>query len=134
MAEAIARRLLDAEAGHEVASAGLHALDGAAATREVDAVLAEIGLDAGHHVARSLTPGMVAAADRIYVMTGRQRRELGLRHPEAAAKVELLDPSGAEVADPYARSTAAYRRCRDHIRAAVDDRVAEWRGDDPVRC
>jgi protein-tyrosine phosphatase len=124
-AEAIARDRIGE--GIEFGSAGLRAFPGAPASPNGVIAAAEIGVDLAGHRAMSLTPEVAASADSIYVMTRSQRREVSARFPEVADRVALLDPDGGDVADPYGRDLEAYRRSRDHIVAAIEQRRDEWR-------
>ncbi len=45
--------------------------------------------------------------------------------PDAADKIELLDPSGSGIPDPFGHDLDAYRRTRDAIARAVDARLTE---------
>ncbi len=127
LAEGLARRRLGPESGVTAGSAGLYALDDAPATAHAVEVAAEVGVDLSTHRARSVTRDMVEDADRIYVMT-RSQAEV-LRHLGAGrgAKVDLLDPDGEDIADPYGGDPAAYRAARDRIGAAIERRIAGWR-------
>jgi protein-tyrosine phosphatase len=127
-AEALARIEL-AELGDRVsfASAGLAALDGAPASTFAAAAAAETGVDLRRHAAAGLTPEAASRADRIYVMTRRQQRDLLDLDPDLASRVELLDPDGVDVDDPYGYTMEDYRRSRDHIADGVSRRAAEWR-------
>ncbi|HSR15677.1 MAG TPA: hypothetical protein VLL51_07990 [Gemmatimonadales bacterium] len=121
MAEVVARWM----AGEvvEAASAGIHGLEEAPASAHAVTVLAEIGLDGSGHVARRLTPALMARADRIYVMTEEQR---SLLSNWPGSPVELLDPGGGDIPDPYGRSLEDYRDTLRRIMAAVEARLASW--------
>ena len=127
LAEAIARALLGPESGVAFASAGLHALDGAPATPNALAAAAEVGLDLREHRARPVTREMVEASDRIYVMTQPLAEALAQLGEGLSGRVALLDAAGEDIPDPYGADPDAYRRVRDHIRAAVEARLGEWR-------
>ncbi|HOX06190.1 MAG TPA: L-threonylcarbamoyladenylate synthase [Planctomycetota bacterium] len=86
-------------------------------------VMAEAGVDISAHRSRPLSVGLIAAADRIYTMTERQRTSILEMVPEAAERTELLDPSG-DLLDPAGSDIAAYRDCRDRI-AVLVERVAQ---------
>ena len=62
-------------------------------------------------------------------------RELALtrRVPDAAsaANVELLDPAGEDVPDPFGGSLELYRQTADAISRMVDARMADWVGPSP---
>lgn len=127
MAEGLARAKLGPEAEAAFASAGLYALDGAPATDHAVRVAAEVGVDLGAHRARSVDRDMLQTADRIYVMARSQADALARLGNAGIDRVELLDPAGEEIPDPYGGDLAAYRRARDRIAAAVDARREEWR-------
>jgi len=128
MAEAIAREVCGGAV--RFSSAGLYAVEGARATGHAVAAVSEIGIDAGGHRARVLTPEMVAAADVILVMSAAHRDSVLAEHPEASGKVHLLDPQGVDVADPYGGSDQEYRAARDHIAAAIEARHCQWQEPD----
>jgi protein-tyrosine-phosphatase len=126
MAEAIARdRAGDLRV--EFGSAGLQATEGMPASPRATAAAAEIGLDLGGHAASQFTLRGGSAVDRIYVMTEAQRRVLLQMDPGLGGKVDLLDPEGRDVPDPYGLEIDAYRAVRDHIAGAVTRRTGEWR-------
>jgi protein-tyrosine-phosphatase len=125
MAEAMARRTL-AGTGLQVESAGLYALEGAPASEHARTAVAETGADAEDHVARPVTREMVERADRIYVMTDAHRTALLHMGADLEDKVELLDPSGENIADPYGEDLEFYRDVRDRIAAAIEVRLGEW--------
>ena len=86
-------------------------------------------MDANAHRAQPLTVELVQRAERIYAMTaGHRDAVLGLV-PAAAARVELLDPTGA-VADPIGGGAEAYRRCAAHIEQLVKARQQEFLDED----
>ncbi len=126
MAEGIARERL-ADTAAAVASAGTHAMVGYPA--EPSAVLAarEAGASIFEHRGAQLDADMLESFDRVYVMTARHRAHLHRRFGELAEKVELLDPDGVDIADPYGHPPPAYRRVRDRIEVAIEARLADWR-------
>ena len=127
MAEAIARDRLGPGAGVVFESAGLYALDEAPATPHAVEAAGELGADLSTHRARSLTRAMVEEADRIYVMTRSQAEALGHMGADLGGKLDLLEPMGEDIADPYGGDAAAYRHARDRIAKAVEARLEEWR-------
>lgn len=126
LAEGLARARLGPEAGVTFSSAGLYALDGAPSTPHAVAVAAEVGVDLGGHRARSATRELLEGADRIYGMTRSQVEALVRLGGDVAGRVALLDPSGADIPDPYGGDVGAYRRARDQIAATVEARWEEW--------
>lgn len=126
LAEGIARARLGPESGIAFESAGLDALDEAPATPHALAVAAEAGADLDAHRARQATREMVERADCVYVMTRSQAEALARMGSPGGDRVALLDPAGEDIPDPYGQDLDAYRRARDHIRAAVEARLGEW--------
>lgn len=130
LAEGIARARLDPGTGVVFESAGLYALDGAPATPNAAAVAAEMGVDLSAHRARSVTPELLEAADRIYVMTRAQAESLARLAGGGEDRVSLLYPDGQDIPDPYGGDLDAYRAARDRIIAAVEGRREEWQQPD----
>lgn len=134
MAEAIARAHVEAhkpEDGTEiiVASAGVMAGNGMPATPEAMEAARELGGDLSGHRSRGLTPEMVAAADRVFVMTAahgaRAEALLGLGAQDGDhAKIEPLDPDG-DIPDPIGGSPEVYRQTAQRIRVAIAKRFQE---------
>ncbi len=137
MAAGIARKLLAerlettpgrlADMGFELSSMGVFAAVGDTASRPAIAAMAEDGIDLSEHRSRPAIPDEVARQDRVYCMT-RSHREalLALLPPGKAAHVELLDPRGGDVPDPFGGGRAEYRSALDRIAAAVHARLEDW--------
>jgi protein-tyrosine-phosphatase len=119
MAEAIAAERHEAP-GFQFASAGVDAVEGSAPSPAAVRTCAEIGVDLSRKRARPLDGEAVAWADRIYVMTAAHRDRVLGDHP--GAPVELLDPGGADIEDPYGLPDAVYREVRERIVAALGER------------
>jgi len=145
MAETLARSILGARLGLELrgrpslddprlaafgfrlASAGVQAGRGACASPEAVQVMAEAGLDLSEHRSAPALADAVRAAQRVYCMTSAHRQALlGLLPPGAAAHVELLDPEGRDVPDPIGGGYEDYLACAFALRAALEERAAEW--------
>ncbi len=99
--------------GIEIASAGIGAWEGAAASEGAYLVMLERGYDLSAHRARQLTREMVEQSDLILAMGRAQLariRELG-----GGARAHLLgefagrDPESAEIRDPYGTELDSYR-------------------------
>jgi len=88
----------------------------------VDAARAR-GIDLRGHRSRPLTPHLLDSADRVLVMEGAQRSRLLEFAADAAGKVDLLDPSGRDVPDPFGRGPETYSRVADLIERAVEHRA-----------
>ncbi len=108
------------------ASAGLSTLDDMPASENSIIAGAEAQLDLHGHATRVLTPGLIERARAVYCMSQSHRRAVLAEVPSAADKFAVLRKDGLDVADPYGRELAAYRRVRDEIRAAVVARLPEW--------
>jgi protein-tyrosine phosphatase len=111
------------EAGIFVLSAGTLAPEGMTASPRGVAVAAEHGVDLTGHVSTRLTISMAEAADRIFCMDTAQVeyvRSLG-----AHSTAELLVPKGEDIPDPRGHDLEFYRRVRDQIEAALDERLPE---------
>ncbi|BAS28926.1 ribose 5-phosphate isomerase B [Limnochorda pilosa] len=135
MAEALLRKRLQeggpagpaADLAARVASAGLHASEGAPATEPTRQVLRERGVELADQRARRLRPEMVAQADWIVAMTADLRDEIRRRHPEKADRiVTLLEVAGSagpggspDVPDPYGLPLEHYRQTADLLEAAL---------------
>lgn len=117
MAEALAGKILrslNLAEKVEVASAGLNAFPGAAASREACSVLKEKGIDVSGHRARQLNEEMVRQADLILTMTAAQKRRLLELFPEAARKIFVLKEfAGAGDSPASSRLAEVMRRIRD---------------------
>jgi len=113
--------------GFEVTSMGVFAAVGDSASRPAIAVMAEDGIDLSDHRSRPAVPDEIARQDRVYCMT-RSHREalLALLPPGKAAHVELLDPRGLDIPDPFGAGRVEYRAAADRIAAAVRARLEEW--------
>jgi len=127
LAEGLARARLGPEAGVIFESAGLYALDGAPATPHSLVVATEEGVDLVAHRARQITAEMIERADRVYVMTRVQLDGLARLGAGVGERAALLDPSGEDIPDPYGGDLDAYRRVRDRVVAAIEERREDWR-------
>ena len=126
MAAGIARERLRGS-DVEIGSAGTHALVGRSAEPSAVVAAQEAGALILDHRGAQLDEEMLRSYDHVYVMTADQLELIRARFGERAAHVELLDPDGIDVADPYRQPPSAYRQVRDRIVAAIDARVEDWR-------
>lgn len=125
MAEVLLRERLRGR-GVEVGSAGLAALVGRAVDPEAAAVLAARGLAADGHVARRITPELIAGADLVLAMDLRQLSAIRAIAPEARGKAFLLGKwiGDAHVPDPYGKPREAFEQAYALIERAVDGWIA----------
>jgi tRNA threonylcarbamoyl adenosine modification protein (Sua5/YciO/YrdC/YwlC family) len=130
MAERLLRSMLSeklgaAASGYRVVSAGTAAGHGSASFPEAEIAVKELGGDLTGHASRPLSISMAEDADRIYVMTRSHKSVLEEWMPELAGRIALLDPSGAEVADPFGGSLESYRATARRIRELLERRLPE---------
>jgi L-threonylcarbamoyladenylate synthase len=141
IAEGLARAALRAalqvknedEFGFRIGSAGVYAGPGAPASPHAIETLAERDIALGDHLSTPALESLVADQDRVYCMTASHRAALLSMLPEGAAgNVELLDPGGGDVPDPFGGSLEVYRQTADAISSMVDARLADWVGPTPA--
>ncbi|MCY2961497.1 MAG: L-threonylcarbamoyladenylate synthase [Planctomycetota bacterium] len=137
MAEGLARKLLAerlettpgrlADMGFELASMGVFAPVGDPASRQAIAAMAEDGIDLSGHRSRPAIQDEIARQDRVYCMTRAHREALlALLPPGKGVHVELLDPRGVDVPDPFGAGRPEYRAAADRIAAAIRVRLDDW--------
>lgn len=135
MAEGIARaairRALSADDetafGFQVASAGVYAGTGSPPSEHAVTALRDRKIDLSAHGSRPAIPREVAEADRVYCLTRSHRAALlAALPPGAAGSVELLDPEGRDVPDPFGGPLEIYRQTADVIEAFIEDRLTNW--------
>jgi protein-tyrosine-phosphatase len=129
MAEYCLRAALGADSPWRVRSAGVFAMQGAAATAEAILVLREHGVDLSEHRSRPLTPELVDEARLIVVMTRLHREQVLAVRPGVAGKIYPLrtfDPhaTDTDLDDPIGLSVDAYRSTSRAIRAAIPGLLA----------
>lgn len=140
MAEALARALLSqrlevgdagrirlAEFGFELVSMGVMAAHGAPASTGATEVMAERGIDLRSHRSRPALPEALLRCDRIYGLTASHVESLRAALPPGRRPpLELLDPSGADIADPLGGPRSAYQHSLADIERALRARLDEW--------
>jgi protein-tyrosine phosphatase len=133
MAEAIARShiLREGWVDVEVASAGVAAADGDAASDGALVVTLEEGQDLSTHRARALTPAMVDEAGLILAMGYRHLDRV--RAMGGGARAQLLtayargDAEALPVADPFGGDLDTYRATYAELKHAVIAALDRWR-------
>ncbi len=133
MAAAIFRRMLadrrgvkeEALEGTRILSAGTAAGGGLFPPEGAERAAKEYGAGLSSHESRPLTASMVEEADRVFVMTEQHRESIAKWMPEHAEKVELLDPEGGEIGDPFGDSEEAYRATAKRIHECLEKRIRE---------
>jgi L-threonylcarbamoyladenylate synthase len=114
-----------------VLSAGTSASPGSEATPETDQAVRALGIDPApleRHRSRELTAAMVDEADAVYAMTAAHAREASRIAPQAASKIMVLDPSGADIPDPIGGGAEVYTRTARRLEDLIRRRLAESAG------
>ncbi|MCA9238727.1 MAG: Sua5/YciO/YrdC/YwlC family protein, partial [Planctomycetales bacterium] len=129
MAEALMRRALAErlgcrmdeldQRGVAVASAGIQAMGGAAASREANELMTELGCPLDNHLSQMLTEQMARHADLLLTMTRGHRHAIVAAWPDAAERTMPLMPDGSDVADAIGGSLEVYSACARQINDAV---------------
>ena len=131
LAEGILRRTLAERLGcreeqladldYHVTSAGTSAEPGHRASRRTRQVAREMfnpPIDLEDHRSRKLTEEMLSQATRIVCMERSQREEILAFYPHRVRDVILLDPEGADIADPAGQGMDVYRRLAKRLQGA----------------
>ena len=108
---------------HQVASAGVWALDGRPASEHAITVMAECGIDISDHIARTVTADDMAEADLILVMSRDQAQVLRNTWPQYDWKVHRLSEMAGkrqDVEDPYGGPIEEYRASADIIERYIE--------------
>jgi len=116
--------------GPLVLSAGTGGASGQPASPSAMEAMDTRGLDLRQHSSRPLDADLLSGADLILCMTASHREVvaealagLGSADPPT---VELMDPEGRDVDDPFGGPTAVYERCAADLETMVGQRVADW--------
>jgi protein-tyrosine phosphatase len=135
MAEALFRKMLAdrlrcredelIDHGYMVASAGLAAYKGAAASPEAVELLRKDGVDLSGHESQPVTEELLQHCDHIFTMTRSHREALLSAFPETSGQVRLLSALSQDVSDPMGAGPEEYARCRDVIRQHLEKILAD---------
>ena len=120
MERRFAGRLRSGAVPFVVASAGLSAFPGGAASPEAITAMKERSLDLNQHQSQPLTERALEQADLVLTMTGNHRAAIVDQMPQYAEKVHLLSGSNADVSDPFGGSQAVYSECAAQIDGYLD--------------
>jgi protein-tyrosine phosphatase len=143
MAERLLQRALQAAAAAEpglleplVRSAGVHADEGQPPSAAAVEALAALGLDLSDHATRPLRPELLSRADLVLCMTAAQAELVAARleldvAPAERPPLELFDPDGQDVPDPFggdrARYAAVARQLERLARRRAEHLLQPWR-------
>jgi len=115
----------DRAGGLRVASAGVSAGPGAPPTPEAVRAVESLGASMPRRASRPVTPDLLAQARVIYCMTREHARRIVQLAPDAADRVQLLDPEGEDVPDPLGSEQARYDETARRIQGMVRRRLEE---------
>ncbi|MDY6045112.1 MAG: hypothetical protein SPI65_06010 [Peptoniphilus sp.] len=106
-----------------VRSRGLAARDGESMSMGALKVLAEEGINATFHSAKTVTDEDFAWADKVYGMTRTMTANLKRGWPQYADKIEPF--AEKDVVDPFGGSMALYRVTRDDLLKEIERKLKE---------
>jgi protein-tyrosine phosphatase len=112
--------------GFFVLSAGLSAMMGGEAAPEATEVARSFGADLAGHQSRPMTAELASGADYLVAMTRSHLRSLQSQFPRAGSPPRLLDPAGADIADPIGCEHSVYEECGRDIWRHLDALVEEF--------
>lgn len=109
----------------KVESAGINALVGKPADRDMSKVAEMHGLSLNDHVAQQFSANLGAKYDLILVMESGHRREIATIAPQLAGRVMLFDKWIGEkgIDDPYLQSIEFHERTFNALSKAADSWV-----------
>jgi protein arginine phosphatase len=99
----------------DVYSAGLQAYPGQSASDGARAVMEAQDLDIDDHRSRVVSSDLLARMDYVFALTSSHREALMALAPEIADRLDLLDPDGEDVIDPFGGPTSDYEACAERI-------------------
>lgn len=120
VSEAILKKQLEERgiANVNVASAGMHALNGRSADPRSLKVAPEFGVTVSQHRAQLLTQALIDAYDLVIVMDIQNAAEFLIRYPDAGGKLFMLRQfseqsrgAGRDIPDPYPGDEDYMRQC-----------------------
>jgi tRNA threonylcarbamoyl adenosine modification protein (Sua5/YciO/YrdC/YwlC family) len=113
------------KAGFRVESAGLSAGDGSPASPGAIEAARRAGVALEHHRTRQVTADRLVEADLVFAMSFEHVLRIRRVFGRAAESVQLLDPGGDDVADPFGGSTEAYVDCFRRLESLIRARLSE---------
>jgi protein-tyrosine phosphatase len=105
-----------------VLSAGIAAMNGAAASPEAVETMAGQQIELGDHESQPLNERIARFADVILTMTRGHREAICAQWPEMAPRVQLLCHDKRDVGDPIGGPAELYQQCAGQI----EDQLDEW--------
>lgn len=124
MAQALAEKMIeDNGLDIKVGSAGLFADGHSPASEKAKRAVIRYGASLEGHVSTPLTEKAAKEADRIYAMTQDHAKLLKLSRPDLSDRIELFDPDGKDIPDPYGGSQKVYDDCAERINECLKKRL-----------
>ena len=121
MAQALAEKMIeDNGLDIKVGSAGLFADGHSPASENARRAVVRYGASLEGHVSTPLTEKAAKEADRIYAMTQDHAKLLKLSRPDLSDRIELFDPDGKDIPDPYGGDIEVYRKTRDTLKSGIE--------------
>ena len=111
--------------GFHVSSAGILAAPGNPASPGSIEAARRTGLSLDSHKTRQITASMVAGSDLILAMSYEHLTRLRQLYPDHAARVQMLDPAGRDVSDPFGGPTEDYVACFQKLEGLVRARLPQ---------
>ena len=113
--------------GFSLSSAGVFASSGAPPASQGLEVLAEFGAPPPPGGSTPARAEDLAQRDHVFCLTRSHLESLRLLLPPRAGEhIQLLDPEGADIADPVGGSVAVYRACASRIDECLAARLDDW--------
>lgn len=124
MAEGLFRKMLGANSGISVASAGVSAAKGQRPSENASRVMLEDEhVDISAHRSQPVTAELVNRASWIFAMTRDHQDLLEVLFPSAEGKIRLirdLESPGKDIPDPVGRGRSSYVSCKETIKSALE--------------
>ncbi|MEM8885824.1 MAG: L-threonylcarbamoyladenylate synthase [Planctomycetota bacterium] len=127
IAEEMLRVMLDERApgAFEISSCGTHGWDDAPAAPEAEKAARAAGYDITAHRGRASDPEMLGSAHRVYVMARHHLDALRDYFQDRPDALQLFDPGGDDVEDPYQKSKRVFRQVTERIEELARLRATE---------
>ena len=116
-----------ADFGFHFQSCGVSAVAGAPASANSWEVMQQRGLDLSSHSSSPPFAQELRDCDHVYCLTRSHFHQLAdLLPPDLESRLQLLDPAGEDVPDPFGGPISVYLRCAAYIEDCLRARLADW--------
>lgn len=122
MAEALFKNMLPKDTKIRVASAGVQATQGLAASMMTLSVLAKEGIRFAHFQSQAVTPELINDATYVFAMTQQHRNFLIRCYPQYQEKIFLLTEwtTQEDLSDPIGGCLEDYEECCEVIKSSLE--------------